>query len=119
MSTIRADNLATRDGTYTTSMQNPVRGSAKAWVNFNGTGTVAIRSSYNVTSITDHGVGEYTMNFTNTMADANYAAVGTGNGVVLQTVASPPTTTTFRFATYNGSFVLSDYAQDYVAIFGN
>ena len=50
-----------------------VQGSAKAWVNFNGTGTVAIRASYNVSSITDNGTGDYTVNFTNAMPDANYA----------------------------------------------
>jgi len=44
----------------------------RAWVNFNGTGTVAIRASYNVSSITDNGVGDYTVNFTTAMADANY-----------------------------------------------
>jgi hypothetical protein len=47
---------------------------AKAWVNFNGTGTVAIRDSYNVSSITDNGVGDYDINFTNNMSDANYSA---------------------------------------------
>ena len=45
----------------------------KAWVNFNGTGTVAIRSSFNVSSITDNGSGDYTVNFTNAMTDANYS----------------------------------------------
>ena len=45
----------------------------KAWVNFNGTGTVAIRAAYNVTSITDNGTGDYTVNFTTAMPDANYA----------------------------------------------
>lgn len=44
-----------------------------AWVNFNGTGTVAIRASYNVSSITDGGVGTYTINFSSSLADANYA----------------------------------------------
>lgn len=46
----------------------------RAWVNFNGTGTVAIRASGNVTSITDNGTGDYTVNFTTAMPDANYAA---------------------------------------------
>ena len=45
----------------------------RAWVNFNGTGTVAIRASGNVSSITDNGTGDYTVNFTNAMPDANYA----------------------------------------------
>jgi hypothetical protein len=46
----------------------------RAWVNFNGTGTVAIRGSGNVSSITDNGTGDYTVNFTTAMTDANYAA---------------------------------------------
>ena len=48
----------------------------RAWVNFNGTGTVAIRASGNVSSITDVGTGDYTVNFTTAMPDANYSAVG-------------------------------------------
>lgn len=48
---------------------------ARAWVNFNGTGTVAIRSSGNVSSITDNGVGNYTVNFATAMPDSNYAPV--------------------------------------------
>jgi hypothetical protein len=48
-------------------------GVCRAWVNFNGTGTVAIRASYNVTSITDNGTGNYTVNFTTSMTDANYS----------------------------------------------
>lgn len=50
----------------------------RAWVNFNGTGTVAIRASGNVTSITDNGVGDYTVNFTTAMPDANYSVVCLG-----------------------------------------
>ena len=49
----------------------------RAWVNFNGTGTVAIRASGNVSSITDNGVGNYTVNFTNGMPDVNYSLSGT------------------------------------------
>ncbi len=48
----------------------------RAWVNFNGTGTVAIRASGNVSSITDNGTGDYTVNFTNSMPDANYTWSG-------------------------------------------
>ena len=53
---------------------------ARAWVNFNGTGTVAIRASGNVSSITDNGTGDYTVNFTTAMPDANYSAVAGGSG---------------------------------------
>ena len=48
----------------------------RAWVNFNGTGTVAIRASGNVSSITDNGTGDYTVNLTNALADTNYSAIG-------------------------------------------
>mgnify|MGYP000022269296 CR=1 FL=1 len=77
----------------------------KAWVNFNGTGTVAIRASYNVSSITDNNVGDYTVNFTTAMVDANYAVagastIGTGNGS-LSTLKIPytsiPTSSALRF----------------------
>jgi hypothetical protein len=53
----------------------------RAWVNFDGTGTVAIRASGNVSSITDNGVGVYTVNFTTAMPDANYAVVFGGTGI--------------------------------------
>ena len=51
---------------------------AKAWVNFNGTGTVAIRSSYNVSSITDDGTGKYDVNFSTAMSDNDYSVVSDG-----------------------------------------
>ena len=50
----------------------------RAWVNFNGTGTPAIRGSGNVSSITDAGTGQYTVNFTTAMPDTNYATIGSG-----------------------------------------
>jgi hypothetical protein len=51
----------------------------RAWVNFNGVGTIAIRNSANVTSITDNGTGDYTINFTTSMPDANYCGVALPN----------------------------------------
>jgi hypothetical protein len=71
MSTLVAQTLS--NGTVSTSTANCIQGSAKAWVNFNGTGTVSIRASYNVSSITDNGTGDYTINFTNALSTANYA----------------------------------------------
>lgn len=53
----------------------------RAWVNFSGTGTVAIRGSGNVSSITDNGTGIYTVNFTNAMPDVNYCAVLGGENI--------------------------------------
>lgn len=68
----------------------------RAWVNFNGTGTVAIRASGNVTSITDNGTGDYTVNFTTAMPDANYSCCCTafsGNGRTAGTAARTGITT--------------------------
>lgn len=71
----------------------------KAWVNFNGTGTVAIRASYNVSSITDNGTGDYTVNFTTSMPDTNYNMVatvsgaGTGQLVGIDGIAGPTVNT--------------------------
>lgn len=56
----------------------PIYG-ARAWVNFNGTGTVAIRASGNVSSITDNGTGIYAVSFTTAMPDANYSAVASSS----------------------------------------
>ena len=58
-----------------TSMQTGQQ-AVKAWVNFNGTGAVAIRAGYNVSSITDNSTGNYTVNLTTAMADVNYAVAG-------------------------------------------
>jgi len=51
----------------------------RAWVNFNGTGTVSIRASGNVSSITDNGTGNYRVNFTTAMTDVNYSVCATAN----------------------------------------
>jgi len=96
--------------------QNGMTGIAKAWVNFNGTGTVALRDSFNVSSITDNGTGDYTVNFTTALPNANYSMNVTtsnnssgaaGSGAVTLFVANTtnarvaPTTTTGRFLTFN------------------
>jgi hypothetical protein len=64
----------------TTTLASAGQASVRAWVNFNGTGTVAIRASYNVTSITDNNTGEYTVNFTAAIQDANYSTQLTCQG---------------------------------------
>jgi hypothetical protein len=87
--------------------QNGMTGIAKAWVNFDGTGTPSIRGSFNVSSITDNGTGDYTVNFTTAMPNANYSLVGSSrNGTTRQTiftistsVATPLTTSSARVNT--------------------
>jgi len=76
----------------------------RAWVNFNGSGTVAIRDSGNVSSITDHAVGQFTVNFTTAMPDVNYTSVGMGGAAfnAMMVISQPqttyvPTTTSCRY----------------------
>lgn len=137
-----ASTLATPVGspTFTTpnidSAQFPtVSGTAplyacRAWVNFNGTGTVAIRASGNVTSITDNGTGDYTVNFTTALPDTNYAVTfggyntGTGDGgwfsILGGSGGTYPTgvsTTQVRVVSYSGSGTTQDNQAFLLSIF--
>lgn len=86
---------------------------ARAWVNFNGTGTVAIRASGNVSSITDNGTGQYTANFTTAMPDVNYEAntnATNGTGVAVDdqrcftsTPSGSYTTASFKVGVLNAA----------------
>jgi hypothetical protein len=88
-----AGNLRFNSGYGSTAIAFGVR----AWVNFNGTGTVAIRGSGGLTSITDNGTGDYTANYNFTMPDTNYAVVGNASGNSIAAVSNvlfSPTRTT-------------------------
>ena len=97
----------------------------RAWVNFNGTGVVAIRQSFNVSSITDNGTGDYTVNFATALADANYSFQGTAshagtgnNGQILSILASTaPTTTAVQFRTQQDGIGVTDSTYVCLAIF--
>jgi hypothetical protein len=95
----------------------------RAWVNFNGTGTVAIRASGNVSSITDNGTGDYTVNFTTVMPDANYASCftsGRGAGDTQGDIINVTDTQSSSFARVlirNRSDTIVDQAQIFAAFF--
>ena len=120
--TFDSASLATISGTAPLYM-------CRAWVNFNGTGTVAIRASGNVSSITDNGTGDYTVNFTTAMPDANYCvttgftrdATNNNYGMYLQpgqnTGAFYATTFVRVYSGYAGAGTLYDMAVCHVAIF--
>ncbi|MNF56516.1 hypothetical protein D3C84_380050 [compost metagenome] len=102
-------------------------GQAKAWVNFNGTGTVAIRDSFNVSSITDNGTGNYSVNFTTAMGNTSYATTcsvrfvaGHVSTSVNVSDAVAPTVSSVRIVTANtgSGRVASDASEVYVAVFG-
>ncbi|XAI95356.1 hypothetical protein [Nostoc phage Nsp-JY18] len=102
MSEIRTDLLSNRLGTGPAPLRD--QWPSKAWVNFNGTGTVAIRESRNTSSITDHGVGDYTSNLTVAQVDANYSVSTSAKGsndasqslATFLSASSPLATTSFR-----------------------
>jgi hypothetical protein len=101
----------------------------RAWVNFNGTGTVAIRASGNVSSITDNGTGDYTVNFTTAMPDANYSAVASSRQLTASGYLSVATdvntsstnltrtTTAYQFQMQNVVGGLNDNPWQSVAVF--
>jgi hypothetical protein len=91
----------------------------RAWVNFNGTGTVAIRASGNVTSITDNGTGQYTMNFTTALPDADYCAAAAsfvaGTAIIVRTTSFA--TTSLSLNTTNSAASDVDASTVSIAIF--
>lgn len=103
MSTIRVDNFGPSAGGTTYS----ARGIAKAWVNFNGTGTIAARDSENVSSLTDNGTGNFDINFTNNFGLADYVTNGQ--------MAFPTniTTVVYSLQPRNASTITTSYAGVY------
>ena len=94
----------------------------RAWVNFNGTGTVAIRASGNVSSITDGGVGVYTPNFTTAMPDINYARVvakGNSGGFFVSAGddVTAPTVSAFRIGVRDSAGTYTDIEYIHVSVF--
>ena len=136
MSSLQVDNLQTYNSNPPVIKNvsgTQVGTFCRAWVNFDGTGTVAIRASFNVSSITDNGTGDYTVNFTNALADANYSIVSScdsetqaqtnrSSTVFSLMSGTTPTTTQCRFIAKLGNFSTatsldSDRPFLYVAIF--
>jgi len=114
------DSAGTQIGTF-----------CRAWVNFDGTGTFSpnpsttkIRASFNVSSITDNGTGDYTVNFTNALPDANYSMIGTSSlpsggsdrRVVATNLNTTPTTSAVRISVGYGA-TADDQTYVQVAIF--
>lgn len=119
MSTLKANTISNVAGSQSISTDRVAQGTAAAWVNFNGTGTVAIRASYNVTSITDNNTGDYTVNFTNALPDANYSSLATceDNTKVSQYSAATHLAGSLRTRVRNLSGTDTDVAIVTVAIF--
>ena len=75
-SELRVDTLKDSSGNNSIGMAYVAGGSSKAWVNFNGTGTIAARDSLNLSSLTDNAAGDYTVTFSSALGNTNYAPTG-------------------------------------------
>ena len=103
MSELRFDTIQDTSGGQSSTADQLLNGREKAWVNFNGQGTVAIRGSFGVNSITDNGVGDFTVNFSTAFSSYNYSVshgcgqntIAWGEFILHDTV--DPTSTTMRF----------------------
>jgi len=115
MSTLKVDTLQTTGGAGLYP--------ARAWVNFNGSGTVAIRSDGNVSSITDNGVGIYTANFSSAISDANFVAnsdsdldPGSASGTRIAGTGSTSSIIAEVFKESNGATQFVDTTYVYVLV---
>ena len=136
MSTLRLDTIQDQAGGNASTPDEIYSGRAKAWVNFDGTtgsgvgfSDITIYSSFNVDSITDNGSGSYTLNFTNSMPDANYVVIGTtgtrtgspptlGSGSAVGFILSiNATTSDFDFGTIDRNTSALDAERVSIAVF--
>jgi hypothetical protein len=121
MSELRTDTITASDGTSPVTLTGQT--AAKAWVNFNGTGTAAIRESANVSSITDNGTGDYTVSFTTAITDANYSYIGAAqafgidNGPMVDMYYGASSTTSARFRVFAQSTSAMDTSYASMAVF--
>lgn len=111
--TVRNLDILFNDGTTQSTAATAAQQAARAWVNFNGTGSIStnqtMRANYNVSSVFKNGTGDYTVNFTSNLTDGNYVSVisvGTSTSADLPIIASTanvaPTASAFRFSVNNG-----------------
>ena len=94
---------------------------AKSWINFNGSGTIAIRDSFNVSSITDNGTGDYTVNFTNNMGTAtDYVVVASRDNFTAATVlCRNQTTSSYDLAYVQPGVAFYDSTFMFAVVFGD
>ena len=125
MSTLKVNRIEPRTGDTVeiVGFEAPTT-PVKAWVNFDGTGVVSIRDAMNVSSITDNGVGDYTVNFETPMPDADYSVATSGDsalygaGAVYQVKVDTTTTSTFQIRAKERRGALDDISHIYAIVVG-
>ncbi len=123
-SELRVNTLKDAAGNNSIAMQYVANGSAKFWVNFDGTGTIAARDSFNLSGLTDNGTGDYTAAFTSAMGNANHAPQGVGQnsqatnfGLMYNPFSV--TTTNTRMKYVNDNAAARDSGQNHVLTNGD
>ena len=123
-SELRVTTIANNAGTESVDTTYVINGSAKAWVNFNGTGTIAARDSLNVGSLTDNGLSDFTVNFSSSLSNADYnftfgGNVADGTVIAINTGQSAPTSSAIRVRSYNVSWAGVDGSYINASIHGD
>jgi hypothetical protein len=126
-SELRVTTIANNAGSESVNTTYVVNGSAKSWVNFNGTGTVAARDSLNFSGLTDNGTGDYTVTISNAMGNTDYSCggssqqnvAGTRGDFVVGLHSTAQTTTTRRLSTVDSGGTATDALVVNMQIFGD
>jgi hypothetical protein len=126
-SELRVTTIANNAGSESVNTTYVVNGSAKSWVNFNGTGTVAARDSLNFSGLTDNGAGDYTVTISNAMGNTDYSCggssqqnvAGTRGDFVVSLHSTAQTTTTRRLSTVDSGGTATDALVVNLQIFGD
>ena len=132
MSTLKVNTIQNTSAAHSSTPEEIAQGRAKAWINFNGTGTAAINDDFNISSITDNGTGDFTISFSNAFSNTNYAVVAC-NGrqiqsnstnaftILVDEVNTAKTTGLFRIISLgtNTYFNLADPNSANIAVFGD
>ena len=129
-SELRVDTLKDSSGNNSVGMSYVAEGSAKSWMNINGSsGTPTTRDSFNISSITDNSTGRYGPVLTNAMADTNYAPIGVTNSSTSDSFYAPnalgiginnvitTTTSTFEASSYGNTYYDSKYV--FISVHGD
>lgn len=117
MSTLNVANVT--DGTDTVATGYVVNGSAKAWVNIDGSGTISIQDSFSVSSIADEGSGVYTTNISSSFTNINYAYVAESTNYHATLNSSSKASSSFRVGVFSQTHSLQDSGQVCATAFGD
>ena len=115
MSTLEVSNL--NDGTTTVETTYITNGSAKAWIDLVGTGTISIDASFNIASVTDNGTGNYTQTYSNAFSSNDLSFLTSSNGYMTRAYDSQTTYADVR--TYGSSAAAGHYSRVHTATLGD